>query len=111
VIVVTAARNRLGHEVATVTETPHRKETTQPSNGELIMKKVIFAAAAIASLTAMGSAPAAAFGCTTQFQGGRIVQVCNSPMGATMQNIGRPRSLPPIRCQQQLGFNQPYICR
>jgi len=72
------------------------------------MKKIILAAAAFASLAAMGSAPAAAFGCTTQFVGGRIVQVCNSTVGV---NVGRPRGLPPVQCQQRPGFNQPYICR
>ena len=72
------------------------------------MKRIILAAAAFASLMAMGSAPASA-GCTTQFVNGRITQVCDS-MGAIMQNVGRPKTLPPVRCRQPLGFNQPYIC-
>jgi len=68
------------------------------------MKKIIFAAAAFASLAALESTPAAAqFGCRTQFVDGRIVSVCNSAVAGTM--IGRPR------CTQRLGFNQPYICR
>ena len=75
------------------------------------MKKIILAAAAFASLTALGTAPAAAqFGCRTAFEGGRIVSICNG-MGAAMQNQGRPRGLPPVRCQQRPGFNQPYVCR
>jgi len=109
VIISTSALNRLVHGVATVTGKPALNGTTQPSNGELIMKKILFAAAALASLTAMASAPAnAQFGCRTAFEGGRIVQVCNSAVGV---NIGRPRGLPPVRCQQRPGFNQPYICR
>jgi len=69
-----------------------------------------FAAAAFASLMAMGSAPASAFGCTTQWVNGRITQVCDSAVAGSMLNVGRPRYLPPVRCRQPLGFNQPYVC-
>jgi hypothetical protein len=103
VIVGTSALNRSGHGAATVTGKPALNGTTHPSNGELTMKKIILTAAAFASLAAIESAPAAAYGCRTQFVDGRIVSVCNSPMGGTM--IGRPR------CVQRPGFNQPYICR
>jgi hypothetical protein len=109
VIVSTSVLDRSSHGVVTVTGKPALNATTQPSNGELTMKKIIFAAVAFASLTAMESTPAAAqYGCRTQFEGGRIVSVCNSPVGV---NIGRPRNLPPVRCTQRPGFNQPYVCR
>src|SRR3954469_10856828 len=110
VIIITSAFHRFNHSVTTVTGTPHWMESTQTHDGELIMKKFILAAAAFASLMAMGSAPASAFGCTTQWVNGRITQVCDSAVAGSMLNVGRPRILPPVRCRQGLGFNQPYIC-
>jgi hypothetical protein len=68
------------------------------------MKKVIFAVAAFAALTAIDTAPAQAQ-CRTAFEGGRIVNICSSPIWAPRTPTMAPR------CVQRPGFNQPYICR
>jgi hypothetical protein len=68
------------------------------------MKKIIIAATAIASLMVMGSAPASALGCTSGWVNGRISQVCDSPVAATLANSVRPRSLPAPRCHEQRVF-------
>ena len=62
-----------------------------------MMKKLILAAAALASLAVVDTTPASAFGCTTQWVDGKIAQVCDSGVAATLATRGR--SYP--RCRQE----------
>jgi len=73
------------------------------------MKKLILAAAALASMTFMDTAPAAAFGCTTQWVNGKLAQVCDSGVAATLTQRGRAYP----RCRQQRvpgTWNTVWVC-
>jgi hypothetical protein len=65
------------------------------------MKKLILAAAALALMMVMETAPASALGCTTGWVNGKISQICDSGVAVTLNNRGRA---PAQRCREQRVF-------
>ena len=62
------------------------------------MKKLILAAAALASMLIIETAPASALGCTTGWVNGKISQICDSGVAVTLTQRGRS---PASRCREQ----------